>query len=406
MTLDIQTLRRDFPVLDQQVNGCPLVYLDNAATTQKPLAVINAIRDYYLQDNANVHRGVHTLSDRATQVFEHAREAVKGFVNAPALETLIWTRGTTESINLVARAWGDTQVAAGDRLLVTGLEHHSNIVPWQLLAERTGARVEPIPVLASGEVDLGAYRSMLDEKVRLVAVAHVSNVLGTVNPVSEMISMAHDAGALVLVDGAQAAPHLDIDVQALGCDFYAFSGHKMYGPTGIGVLYGKASLLEAMPPWHGGGEMVDEVSFEGTTFNRLPFKFEAGTPNIADAVGLGAAIRYLQGLDRQAVRAHEQDLLAYAHARAAAFEGLRRVGEAARIEGAFSFLLEGIHPSDVGMLLDQQGIAVRTGDHCAQPLMRRYGIPGTVRASFGLYNTREEVDFLFAGLEKAARMLS
>ncbi len=402
---DASALRSDFPALQQEVNGQPLIYLDNAATTQKPQSVIDALSHYYSHDNSNVHRGAHTLSDRATLAFEDARKKVLQFINASSAKEVLWTRGTTESINLVASSYARSVLKKGDRILVSAMEHHSNIVPWQLAAQACGAEVVPIPVSENGELELEAYKVLLDERVKLVAVGHVSNALGTVNPVKEITELAHKAGAKVLIDGAQGVPHFDVDVQALGCDFYAFSGHKMYAPTGIGVLYGKESLLEQMPPYHGGGEMIKTVSFEGTTFNELPFKFEAGTPNIGGAVALAAAVDYLQALDRTALAAHEAALMQYAHDKAGQFDGLKRIGCAKTIAGAFSFLLEGVHPADVGMLLDQQGIAVRTGDHCAQPIMKQFGIPGTVRASFALYNTFEDIDALFAGLAKAKTFL-
>lgn len=402
---DAKALRADFPALQQEVNGQPLIYLDNAATTQKPQMVIDALANYYARDNSNVHRGAHALSDRATVAFEDARKKLVQFINAGSSKEVLWTRGTTESINLVASSYARSVLKAGDRILVSAMEHHSNIVPWQMAADACGAELVPIPVSEAGEIDLEAYKSLLDERVKLVAVGHVSNALGTVNPIKFMIDQAHESGAKVLIDGAQGVPHFDVDVQALDCDFYAFSGHKMYAPTGTGVLYGKEALLEQMPPYHGGGEMIKTVSFDGTTFNELPFKFEAGTPNIGGAVGLAAAVDYMQGLDRAALAAHETALMQYAHDKAASFDGLKRIGCAKTIAGAFSFLLEGVHPADVGMLLDQQGIAVRTGDHCAQPIMKQFGIPGTVRASFALYNTVEDVDALFAGLEKAKTFL-
>ena len=402
---DAEAVRQDFPILGREVNGRPLVYLDNAATTQKPLAMIEAISDYYLHHNANVHRAAHVLSDEATRFFEQARDTVAAFINAPASRELIWTRGTTESINLVAATWGRARLRRGDRVLVPALEHHSNIVPWQMVASETGAEVVPIPVNDAGEVALDALEQLLDERVRMVSVTHISNALGTINPVTDIERLAKAAGALVLVDGAQGVAHTPVDVQALGCDFYAFSGHKVFGPTGIGVLWGSEELLDAMPPYQGGGEMIETVSFEGTTWNELPYKFEAGTPDIAGAIGLAAAVRYLEALDRDGIAAHEADLLAYTWARAAEFPGLRRIGEARQIAGVFSFLLEGTHPADVGMLLDQQGVAVRTGHHCAQPLMAHYRIPGTVRASFAMYNTRQDVDRLFAGLEKVREFL-
>lgn len=402
---DVAALRAQFPILHQQVNGQPLVYLDNAATTQKPQSVIDAIADYYRCDNANVHRGAHTLSDRATADFEAARNKVVALINAASNRELIWTRGTTEAINLVAQSYAKPILKPGDRIVVSAMEHHANIVPWQMVAEECQAQVVPVPVTDDGELDMAAFEALLDERVKLVAVGHVSNALGTVNPIDDIIRLSHSAGAKVLIDGAQGVPHFEVDVQALDCDFYAFSGHKMYGPTGIGALYGKESLLEQMPPYHGGGEMIKTVSFDGTTYNELPFKFEAGTPNIGGAVGLGAAVDFLQSIDRRAMADYEASLLRYAHTKAENCEGLQRIGRAKHIAGAFSFLLEGTHPADVGMLLDQQGIAVRTGDHCAQPIMKQFGIPGTARASFALYNTMDEIDRLFAGLEKAKTFL-
>ncbi|MDP5054806.1 MAG: cysteine desulfurase [Congregibacter sp.] len=398
---DVASVRADFPILKEMINGQPLVYLDNAATTQKPEAVIEAIANYYRHDNANVHRGVHTLSDRATRHFEGAREKVSHFLNSPSSRQIIWTRGTTEAINLVAHSWGLDNLRAGDRILVSWLEHHSDIVPWQMLAARVGAEVVPIPVTVDAEIDLDAFDALLDERVKLVAVNHVSNAMGTINPVVEICARARAAGALTLIDGAQAVGHWDVDVQSLGCDFYCFSGHKLFGPTGIGVLWGREALLEAMPPFLGGGEMIDRVSFEGTTYNTLPFKFEAGTPNIAGAVGLGAAIDYLAGIDRHAAAEHENALLTATLKAAMDIPGLRRIGAPKHSAGIFSFILDGCHPSDVGMLLDEQGIAVRTGHHCTQPLMARFEVPGTVRASFSMYNNQDDVDRLIAGLKKA-----
>lgn len=405
MSFDVNAIRAQFPILQQSINGKPLVYLDNGATTQKPDAVIDAICHYYRHDNANVHRGAHTLSDRATALFEQAREDVRGFINAHSTEEIIWTKGTTEGINLVAFSWGRDNLKQGDRVLVSTMEHHANIVPWQLLAAQTGAELVPIPVDELGQIDLQAYDDLLDERVKLVSVVHVSNALGTVNPVKAITDKAHAVGAKVLIDGAQSVAHWPLDMQALDCDFYVFSAHKMYGPMGIGILYGKQALLDAMPPFMGGGEMIETVSFAGTTFNRLPFKFEPGTPNVAGVVGLGAAVRFLQSLDRQAVAEHEQAVLDYAVDRAHDYEGLRLIGDADQRAGVLSFVLDAGHPSDIGMLLDQQGIAVRTGNHCAMPIMDRYGVPGTVRASFALYNTREEVDALFNGLDKAKTFL-
>ncbi|EAR08531.1 aminotransferase class V-fold PLP-dependent enzyme [Reinekea blandensis] len=405
MTLDIQKIRQDFPILHQQVNDKPLVYLDNGATTQKPEMVINAIADYYRHDNSNVHRGAHTLSDRATGQFEQARETVREFINASLTEEIIWTKGTTEGVNLVAFSWGLENLSAGDRVLVSHMEHHANIVPWQMVCQRTGAELVPVPVTELGDVDMTAFDALLDERVKFVSMAHVSNALGTVNPIEEVIRKAHSVGARVLIDGAQAVAHWAVDVQALDCDFYVFSGHKLYGPTGIGVLYGRQSLLQGMTPFMGGGEMIETVAFEKTTYNRLPYKFEPGTPNIAGVIGLAAAIRYLSQFERADIQAHEESVLAYAVERAKAVEGLRLIGQSDHRAGVISFVLEGTHPNDVGTLLDQQGVAVRTGNHCAMPIMDRYGVPGTVRASFALYNTKEDVDALFTALEKVKMFL-
>lgn len=402
---DVEKIRADFPILHQEVNGQRLVYLDNAATTQKPNAVIEAISNYYRQDNSNVHRGAHALADRATVKFEAAREKVARFLQAPSAQQIIWTRGTTESINLVAASWGRSNLRAGDRILVSAMEHHSNIVPWQLVAQATGAVVEPIPVDASGNINMLAFDAMLDARVKMVAVGHVSNAMGTINPIEKIITLAHAVGSRVLIDGAQAVSHWPVDVQSLNCDFYVFSAHKLFGPTGLGVLYGKRDLLDAMPPYQGGGEMIESVSFAGTTFNQLPYKFEAGTPDIAGAIGLGAAIDYLNSIDRAAAAAHEQSLLAYAEEKARATPGIKLVGTAPHKTSVMSFLLEGAHPADLGVLLDKQGVAVRTGNHCAQPIMDQFGIPGTVRASFSFYNTHAEVDRLFAAIEKAKTFL-
>ncbi|WP_300433344.1 cysteine desulfurase [uncultured Thalassolituus sp.] len=405
MTQAINEIRAQFPALNQDVNGKPLVYLDNGATTQKPQSVIDALSDYYRLNNSNVHRGAHTLSDRATQHFEDARKTLQAFLNANKAEEIVWTRGTTESINLVAATWGRQHIQAGDEILVTGMEHHSNIVPWQMLCQQTGATLRPIPVKDTGELDMEAFASMLSDKVKFVSVVHVSNALGTINPVEDIIKMAHEVGAKVLVDGAQAVSHWNVDVQALDADFYAFSGHKLFGPTGIGVLYGKEELLNAMPPYQGGGEMIEHCSFDGTTYNVLPYKFEAGTPNIAGAIGLAAAVNYLNGLDRVALEHHENALLVRANELADQIGGIRKVGTAPKKASVFSFLLDGAHPADVGTLLDQQGIAVRTGHHCAMPIMNQFNIPGTVRASFSFYNTMDDVERLFAGLEKAKMFL-
>lgn len=405
LQFDVEKIRADFPVLHQQVNGQPLVYLDNAATTQKPAAVIDAISDYYRNDNSNVHRGAHALADRATRKFEAAREKVAQFLNAPNSRQVIWTRGTTESINLVASSWGRGNLQQGDRILVSAMEHHSNIVPWQLIAQATGAQVEAIPVDAMGGINLAAFESMLDSQVKMVSIGHVSNALGSINPIEKIIELAHKVGAKVTVDGAQAVGHWPVDVQALNCDFYAFSAHKLFGPTGLGILYGKQELLEAMPPYQGGGEMIETVSFSGTTFNQLPYKFEAGTPDIAGVIGFGSAIDYLNAMDRKAAAAHEQALLAYAEKKARETSGIKLIGTSANKTSVMSFLLEGAHPADVGVLLDKQGVAVRTGNHCAQPIMDQFGIPGTVRASFSFYNTFEEVDRLFVAIEKAKMFL-
>lgn len=402
---NIEALRAQFPLLHQEVNGAPLVYLDSAATTQKPQCVIDAITDYYTGYNSNVHRGAHSLADKATIAFEGARQKVSAFINSPKPEQVLWTRGTTEAINLVAHSWGTHNIAAGDIILVSELEHHANIVPWQILAEQKGAKVVPIPLTEQGDIDQNAFTALLTNDVKLLALSHVSNALGSVNPVKQMVAAAKAKGITTLLDGAQAVAHFNVDVQALGCDFYVFSGHKLFGPTGVGVLWGQEALLNSMPPYQGGGEMIDTVSFEGTTFNGLPFKFEAGTPHIEGVIGLGAAIDFLNSLDSEAVAQHEADLMAYIIKKAASFGGLKRIGEAKHQAGAFSFLLEGVHPSDVGMLLDQQGIAVRTGHHCAQPLMSRFNIPGTVRASLSIYNTRDDIDRLFTGLEKAKLFL-
>lgn len=402
---DIAAVRREFPILHQEVNGHPLVYLDNAASMQKPAAVIDAIARYYRRDHSNVHRGAHALANRATEALEHARQRVADFLGGVAREEILWTRGTTESINLVANSWGRANLRAGDEILLTAMEHHANIVPWQMVAQATGARIRVLPVTDAGALELAALPELLNERTRLVAVTQVSNALGTLNPVAEIVRAAHAAGALVLVDGAQAVNHLAVDVRALGADFYAFSGHKLFGPTGIGVLYGRRALLDAMPPWQGGGEMIERVSFAGTTYAEVPWRFEAGTPHIAGAIGLGAAIAWLQEQDREAAAAHERALLARLDAGLDAIPGVRRIGTAAERVSIASFVVEGTHPTDVGLLLDQQGVAVRAGHHCAMPLMERLGIPGTVRASLALYNTAAEVDRLLAALDKALGFL-
>jgi cysteine desulfurase/selenocysteine lyase len=403
--INIEQIRADFPILQQQVNGKPLVYLDNGATTQKPQVVIDAIANYYRTTNSNVHRGAHTLSDQATQMFENARITLQKFMNAEKSEEIIWTRGTTDAINLVAQTWVRSNVKAGDEIIISGMEHHSNIVPWQMVCEQTGAILKIIPVLEDGTLDYDGYLKLLNDKTKFVAVIHVSNSLGTINPVEDMVREAHKVGAKILLDGAQAIAHWDIDVQALDCDFYVFSGHKLFGPTGLGVLYGKEALLNAMPPYQGGGEMILHVSFEKTTYNVLPYKFEAGTPNIAGAIGMAAAVDYVNGLDRIALAKHEDALLARANELAAQTDGIRIIGTSKNKVSVLSFLIEGTHPHDVGTLLDQQGIAVRTGHHCTMPLMDQFKIPGTVRASFTFYNTLEEVDALFKAIEKVKMFL-
>ncbi|HDX8372072.1 TPA: SufS family cysteine desulfurase [Aeromonas dhakensis] len=393
-------LRSQFPALAQEVNGHPLVYLDNAATTQKPQTVLDAINHYYRADNANVHRAAHALSGRATRAFEDARETVARFINAPRSHEVIWTRGTTEAINLMAQSWGISELRAGDEVVLSTLEHHANIVPWQLVAQRTGAVIRVVPLDEWGDLDMAAYLAMLGPRTRLVSVAHVSNALGTVNPVEQIVAAAKAVGALTLIDGAQAVAHLEVDVQTIGCDFYVFSGHKLYGPTGIGVLWGRTELLERMPPWQAGGEMIDRVSFSGTTFNSLPFKFEAGTPHIAGAIGLAAAIDFVMEQDRGLLASHEAALTDYLVAGLRQVPGLHLVGEPRQRAGAVSFLLADIHPQDAATLLDMQGIALRVGHHCAMPLMESLGIGGTMRASLACYNNRDDVDALLAALHK------
>lgn len=402
---DIERIRTDFPILDQEVNGRRLVYFDNAATTQKPVPVIDALINYYRGYNANIHRGIHTLAEKATADFEASRKAVQGFMNAASTEEIIFTSGTTMGINLVAQTYGRAFVGAGDEIVISGLEHHSNIVPWQMLCEEKGIKLRVIPVNDAGELDIEAYENLLSERTKLVSVNHVSNSLGTINPVKTIIDLAHRVGAKVLIDGAQASSHLDIDVQALDADFYTFSAHKLYGPTGIGILYGKKQLLEAMPPYMGGGEMIKEVSFEKTTYNDLPYKFEAGTPNIADVVALKTALDYIAKWGKANIAAYENHLLRYATEQLEQIEGLRIVGTAKEKISVVSFVLEGIHHQDVGIILDQQGIAVRTGHHCTQPLMQRFGLLGTARASFAMYNTVEEIDKLVAGIKRVQKMM-
>jgi cysteine desulfurase/selenocysteine lyase len=405
MTLDIQKIRADFPVLDQQVNGSPLIYFDNAATTQKPKSVIDALSHYYTSDNANIHRGIHALAERATTAFELTRTKIKEFINAPSSDQIILTAGTTGSINLVAQTFGRANFSKGDKILISNLEHHSNIVPWQMIAEEKGAIIEVIPVDERGVLDLEAFRNLLDASVKLVAVNHVSNAIGTINPIAEMIQLAHAHGAKVMIDGAQSVAHLDVDVQALDIDFFAFSAHKLFGPTGVGVLYGKRELLESMPPYQGGGEMIKEVSFEGTTYNELPYKFEAGTPNIADVIAFSAAIDYVNALSKEALFTQELALLAYATEQLSTIPGLRIIGTAPDKIAVISFVIDGIHPQDLGVLLDKFGIAIRTGHHCVQPLMKRFGLPGTCRASFAFYNTFEEIDLFVKALGRSINML-
>jgi cysteine desulfurase/selenocysteine lyase len=402
--LDVYAIRQQFPALNRQVKGNPLVYFDNAATTQKPQVVIDALVDYYTNFNANVHRGIHTLAEEATAAFEASRDAARQFINASSREEIIFTRGTTEGINLVAYTWGRKNIQAGDEIIISEMEHHSNIVPWQILCEEKGAVLKVIPQ-QNGELLLDEYKKLLSSKTKLVSVVHVSNALGTVNPVEQIIQWAHQAGALVMIDGAQSTVHLDIDVQAMDCDFFAFSSHKVYGPTGIGVLYGKKHLLEAMPVFQGGGEMIKEVSFEKTTYADLPYKFEAGTPNIGDAVVLKAALDFVSKIGKEKIRNHENELLAYATEQLLQIPGVKIIGTAANKVSVVSFVIDKVHPQDIGILLDNRGIAVRTGHHCAQPLMHCFGIPGTIRASFAMYNTREEVDQMIVGLQKALKML-
>jgi cysteine desulfurase / selenocysteine lyase len=400
LSWDVEQIRKDFPILHQQVHGKPLVYLDSAATTQKPQVVIDALQAYYATDNANVHRGVHLLSERATAAYEAARGRIQRFLHAAQTHEIVFVRGTTEGINLVAQTYGRQTVGAGDEILITALEHHSNIVPWQMLCEEKGAALRVVPIDDAGEVDLEAYDRLLSARTRLVAIAHVSNALGTVVPVERMIDAAHRRGIPVLVDGAQAVAHMPVDVQALDCEFYALSGHKVFGPTGIGVLYGKTAFLERMPPFQGGGDMIKAVSFEKTVYNDLPYKFEAGTPDIAGAIGLGAAIEYLETLARDRVATYEHELLAYGTERLSSLPGVRLIGTAREKAGVLSFVVDGVHAHDVGTILDREGIAVRTGHHCAMPVMARFGVPATTRASLALYNTRDELDALAGALEK------
>lgn len=404
--MDLTTLRAQFPILQTEVNGKPLVYLDNGASSQKPQSVIDTISRYYEQENSNIHRGVHTLSANATAAYEHVRKKVQRFINAQHDHEVIFTSGTTGGINLVASSFGEKFIGKDDEIVITAMEHHSNIVPWQMLCERKGAKLRVIPISDEGEIGLEDFAKLLSPKTKLVSVVHISNSLGTVNPVRDIIRMAHANGAIVLVDGAQAVHHMPVDVQELNCDFYVFSAHKMYGPTGVGILYGKEELLNAMPPYQGGGDMIKTVTFERTEYNELPFKFEAGTPNIAGGMGLGAAIDFINGVGFDAIMAHESELMRYGMETLGRIKGLRHIGTAKERAGVISFLLDGIHPYDTGVILDKLGIAVRTGHHCTQPVMDRFGIPGTVRASFALYNTKEELDQLAEGLERVVKMFS
>ena len=404
--IDIQRVRQDFPILDQMVNGKPLVYFDNAATNQKPISVLNALTHYYEHDNANIHRGIHTLAERATHDFEASRQKIREFLNAKHLEEIIFTYGTTDGINLVAQTYGRKFLKPGDEIIISTLEHHSNIVPWQMLCEEKGCVLRIIPINDEGELLLDAYEEMLSERVKLVSCIHVSNTLGTINPVKTIIDMAHRVGAVVLIDGAQATSHIDLDVQALDPDFYVFSAHKLYGPTGMGVLYGKKDILNAMPPYRGGGEMIKEVTFEKTTYNDLPYKFEAGTPNIADVIAVKTAIEYMESLGKENIAQHEHNLLTYATEQLSDLNGVRIVGQAKEKISVVSFVLDGIHHQDTGVILDQLGIAVRTGHHCTQPLMQRLGLAGTTRASFAVYNTKDEIDRLVQGIRRVQKMMA
>jgi cysteine desulfurase/selenocysteine lyase len=405
MSFNVSDIRKQFPILDTQIAGKTLVYFDNAATTQKPRVVLDALEDYYASSNANIHRGIHYLAEKATAAFEATRKSVQKFLNASSHEEIIFTYGTTDSINLVARTYGEAFLKAGDEILISNLEHHSNIVPWQMLCEKNGCVLKVIPIDDHGDLILEEFDKLLTEKTKFVSVVHVSNALGTINPVEYIIKKAHEVGAKVLIDGAQASSHIPVDVQALDADFYALSAHKLFGPTGTGILYGKKDLLLSMPPYRGGGEMIKEVTFEKTTYADLPYKFEAGTPNIADVIAFKSGLEFFDSLDKEALHAYEEELLQYATAQLKSVEGIRIIGEAKRKVSVVSFVMDGVHPQDIGILLDQQGIAVRTGHHCTQPLMQRFNIPGTVRASFAPYNTKEEIDALIAGLQKVRRFL-
>ena len=405
-SLDINVIRQEFPILNREVKGRPLIYLDNAATTQKPQQVLDALMHYYTNYNANIHRGIHTLAEEATAAFEQTRDAVKSFIGAGSREEIIFTRGTTEGINLVAYSWGRKNIQTNDEIIISNMEHHSNIVPWQLLCEEKGAILKVIPINENGELILDEYKKMLGPKTKLVSIVHVSNALGTVNPVKQMIADAHAVGALFMVDGAQSAVHLDINVADLDCDFFAFSAHKLYGPTGVGVLYGKKAVLEAMPPFQAGGEMIKEVTLQKTTFNDLPYKFEAGTPNIADVIAFKSALHFVQSIGKEKIRRHERDLMDYGQQELEKIPGLKIIGKAKEKVSVISFVIENAHPQDIGILLDNRGIAVRTGHHCAQPLMDHFCISGTARASFAIYNTRYEIDELVKGLLRVVKILS
>jgi cysteine desulfurase/selenocysteine lyase len=401
---DVAEIRKDFPILKQKVHGKPLVYFDNGATSQKPQQVIDALSRYYSAENSNIHRGVHDLSERATAAYETAREKIRAFINAPTDKEIIFVRGTTEAINLVAQSYGRSFLKTGDEIIVSAMEHHSNIVPWQILCEQVGAYLRVIPINHDGEILMDEYRRLLNERTKLVSVTHVSNALGTVVPVKEIVALAHQRGVPVLLDGAQAVPHLKVDVQDLGCDFYAFSGHKVFGPTGVGVLYGRAEMLEKMPPYQSGGDMISLVTFEKTHYNVLPYKFEAGTPNIAGGIGLGAAIDYLDGLDWQQVEAHERQLLSYATDELSKIDAVRIIGTAGEKAGVVSFVIDHVHAHDVGTILDQEGVAIRAGHHCAMPVMQRFGVPATARASFAFYNTTAEIDVMVQAIHRVLKV--
>ncbi|MBL6449200.1 cysteine desulfurase [Fulvivirga sp. 29W222] len=403
--MDIEAIRNEFPILHQEINGKPLVYFDNAATTQKPNAVIQALSDYYEGYNSNIHRGIHTLAEKATKAYEATRTSLQAFLNTKESEEIIFTKGTTESINLVAATYGRQNVKEGDEIIVSGMEHHSNIVPWQILAEEKGASIKVIPVKENGELDYDHYLTQLNSSTKIVAVNHASNSMGTINPIKDIIKAAHDVGAKVLIDGAQASAHLPIDVQDLDCDFYAISAHKFYGPTGTGALYGKRQLLEAMPPYQGGGEMIKDVSFESTTYNDIPYKFEAGTPNIADVVAFKAAIEFIENTGKVSMAKYELELLQYATEAVSSIKDIRLIGTSPNKVSVLSFVMEGVHHFDIGQMLDARGVAVRTGHHCTQPLMDRYGIEGTVRASFAVYNTINEIDQMVEGLERIVKFM-